>query len=126
MSLLNKQQVFDKIWQYFIVEKHPQSGNLFGCYYRSKEGNKCAIGCLIPDEMYLPEFDSQEASTAVDDLMTSSPIFKKTLEQIIDFKEDAMLIFLNSMQTCHDVYFEKLEESLRDAAFIYDLSVPTA
>lgn len=27
------------------------------CYYRHPNGSKCAVGCLIPDEQYDPEWD---------------------------------------------------------------------
>jgi hypothetical protein len=56
---MTKQQIFNKVWQYAITENHPLSFEAGShiCRYRSPEGNKCWIGCLIPDEIYEPEMD---------------------------------------------------------------------
>lgn len=34
------------------------------CVYRDEDGNKCAIGCLIPDELYTPEVEGMTVSNA--------------------------------------------------------------
>ena len=32
-----------------------------GCLYRTSDGNKCAVGCFIPDELYTLEMDDMNA-----------------------------------------------------------------
>lgn len=32
------------------------------CVYRADNGNKCAVGCFIPDEVYIPEMDIDQGS----------------------------------------------------------------
>jgi hypothetical protein len=55
----NPQEALDRVWQYFIVEQNP-----FGydeaegsCKYRTRAGERCAVGCMIPDESYSEEYD---------------------------------------------------------------------
>ena len=53
---LTKQEVFDQVWDYFVVQGHPQSiyydtSGFGSCMYRS-ENSKCAIGIFIPDDEY--------------------------------------------------------------------------
>jgi hypothetical protein len=39
-----------------------RSGDTFGCEYRDARGNQCAIGCLIPDELYDPLMEGSGVS----------------------------------------------------------------
>lgn len=40
--------------------KDPRFGVEDGdCLYRASEGRKCAVGCLIPDELYNPAWEHQ-------------------------------------------------------------------
>lgn len=36
-----------------VIPEHPDTG-VSQCVYRNADGNKCAVGCLIPDELYDP------------------------------------------------------------------------
>ena len=53
---MKKQEVFNKVAAHLLAQGKPA---LKGedCVYRSKDGLKCAIGCLIPDENYTPEME---------------------------------------------------------------------
>jgi hypothetical protein len=35
----------------------PDEGNSNGCWYRSPDGKRCAVGIRIPDELYDPELE---------------------------------------------------------------------
>lgn len=63
------------------------------CVYRAEDGNKCLVGCFIPDELYEPEFD-QLLDFAGIDLFDQRPelIYKMPLET------NAMVI----LQELHD------------------------
>ena len=61
------------------------------CMYRTDDGNKCAIGCLIPDELYS---EAMERST-VGAIIEGFPQIKK-------FFEDCNPKFLERMQSVHD------------------------
>lgn len=37
------------------------------CYYRSPDGLRCAVGALIPDELYDPRMENQRATAVIDE-----------------------------------------------------------
>jgi hypothetical protein len=69
-------------------------GSASYCMYRSPEGLKCALGCLIPDDLYEPAMDSgmgMQASLLLD----RYPALKKVLS-------DVDVQMLGDMQFLHD------------------------
>jgi hypothetical protein len=46
-----EQEVFDLVAKHLLTQ-NKRSDNVIGCCYRSRNGLKCAAGCLIPDESY--------------------------------------------------------------------------
>ena len=50
---MTMQEMFDKIWDYFIVQGKPAGldGNGACTYYGNEGANRCAVGCLLPDEV---------------------------------------------------------------------------
>lgn len=58
---MNRQQIFDKVATHLFTQGH-QAIKLSRCCYRTNiEGEACAIGCLIPDEVYVPSLESLNA-----------------------------------------------------------------
>lgn len=53
------QQIFDRVWHHFLVEKQPFSYDpaTGGCYYRGADGARCAVGLFIPDSVYKEEME---------------------------------------------------------------------
>ena len=57
------QSLYDAVARHLLTQREPSRvppevpcvGN--GCAYRGERGLKCAIGALIPDELYRPEFE---------------------------------------------------------------------
>lgn len=50
------QKIFDLAWQEFIIEGKPPSygvgpGGIKNCQYRDSNGNKCAVGLALPDDI---------------------------------------------------------------------------
>lgn len=67
MTLL---QISEKIRDHLIKQKAKSQNNDGACKYRNVNGDMCAVGCLIPDEVYSPELedkamDREEIITAV-------------------------------------------------------------
>jgi hypothetical protein len=54
---MTAQEIFDKVWQFFIVEKHPRAQKPGESCTLRYENTKCALGCLIPDDLYHPEME---------------------------------------------------------------------
>lgn len=59
---MNNQQAFDKIVKHLKDQKWVQamgrlSHSASTCSFRGVEGRKCAVGCLIPDNLYKEEME---------------------------------------------------------------------
>jgi hypothetical protein len=74
---LSLQQVYKRMRAYFDSptavlaraydggEYGPDSSDAGSCMYRTWDGNKCAVGCLIPDANYRPYFEGLGATELV-------------------------------------------------------------
>ena len=118
------QDAFGKVWQYFVVEKHPRAfdASLGTCaYWIPATGCKCAIGCLLTDE---------EAAELDRGTLRKATCFMRERDIIPNSDENAWYGFLNLLQVAHDAYdgdgdFHKfIETRLRDVANEYKLAVP--
>jgi hypothetical protein len=49
MSAFNRQEAFDKAYRGIVKQGGPAYGN-GSCMYRAPDGNKCAIGQLMPED----------------------------------------------------------------------------
>lgn len=60
------QEMFDVSATHLLAQgKRANDGGLSGCRYRSNDGCKCAVGALIPDELYTKELEGRMASTVL-------------------------------------------------------------
>ena len=50
------QAVFDKVVKHLLTQKRRSESNR-GCAYRGKDGDMCAVGCLISDKAYDPKIE---------------------------------------------------------------------
>jgi hypothetical protein len=59
---MSAQEIFDKVVEHLAKQgkraRIAVSPGDFRCKYRTPDGLKCAVGVLIPDELYDPEMDS--------------------------------------------------------------------
>lgn len=56
---MTDQEVFDTVAKHLHAQGKPAYSEALGsCMYRGPGGTKCAVGCLIPDEVYRNEMDS--------------------------------------------------------------------
>jgi hypothetical protein len=95
----NLQELFDRIVNHLAVQKI-QAVDDFMCQYRTPIGLSCAVGCLIPDEKYKPEFDEDKYD--VKDIAVKT----KILDGLNDLEFDEAVKFLEQMQSEHDEYIE--------------------
>ena len=91
---MKNQTIFNKVLEHIRSMKH-QSLNASGnCVYRTPDGNKCAVGCLIPNKDYSPKMDN------IDSTEISSVWHRfKALKRL--FKDD-QLELLRDLQKVHD------------------------
>jgi hypothetical protein len=55
---MTRQEIFDKVVAHFAVQREAAVEDGVRMY-RTPDGRKCAIGALIPDEMYSPCFEDK-------------------------------------------------------------------
>lgn len=115
---MNNQEAFNKIWQHFIVEGNPQSMvNSFEgtCAYRGINGPnaKCAVGCLIPDELYSKDFEYRKINYLME-----------AYSEIRELFSGVNLDFLKECQYWHDYRFSELPDALVKLATKWNLTVP--
>lgn len=121
---LNAQQVFDRVWNHFIVEKGPPSyrEDIRRCAYRGEEGARCAAGLFIPDEEYHEGLEMHASDT-------------KEVKPHLERMSAVASRLLSRLQAAHDVcalgenrgagrFLPSLEIRMRDVAKKYDLTVP--
>lgn len=89
------QEEYDNAVQY--SSEPPSKDDFTTCRYRTPEGLKCAIGCLIPDEMYKPAMDGVGG---IYGLIAEFP----EIAELLDIKTayDRMSL-LGALQTVHDL-----------------------
>jgi hypothetical protein len=111
---MNRQEIFDKVAKHLLTQNAPATvvydgpdGDVLHCVYRSPAGLKCAVGVLIPDELYHPGIEGSGPNvvpgSGTDHLWR--PILKHLQieeddEGICIFTDD--LGFLCGLQEIHD------------------------
>lgn len=121
---MTNQKMFDKVWQWFVVEKNPQSvkeDTPDECLYRGPNGAKCAVGCVMPDSAYSTKIEGLSVAR----LKVDSPA--KTLAWA------SKLPFISSaLQNIHDAwrpdeqgdFTPYMEKELTKLAERHELRVP--
>lgn len=104
----NNQEVFD-----FVVEKlyrqgkqslgSIENGEKEFCVYRAKDGCKCAVGHLIPYDMYTAYMEN----IAVYTLIKANFEIKK-LQKISEYLKKFNVDLLQVLQTAHDFYLKDM------------------
>jgi len=125
---MNLQEIFNKIWDWTIVQNQPRSvGNRNDfpnydcgtrCLYRGPNEAKCFIGVLIPDEKYTPSLEGSSIACWSDDRI------QQVLGISVDFDSRDPLITLQHIHDA-DYKFENRENELRGFAKFHNLTVPS-
>jgi hypothetical protein len=116
---MTNQEAFNKVVIGLRAQGRPSINPNSVCMYRNSEGLKCAVGILIPDEEYRPEFDCNLDLINVIEQVPALQSFDR--------------IFLNSLQYVHDSasfntevggFMQDLEEGFQKIAKVYHLTIP--
>ncbi len=113
---MTEQETFNKVVRHLRKQKVKSLRNGgFGCAYRGDNGTKCAVGCLIPDELYHP---SMEGKVAFESDM-------RNFLQLLDIDTE----LANDLQEVHDShmrleYDERTEFALECVAQKHGLKMP--
>lgn len=126
---MTNQEIFDKVATHLRgmqsrAGRFMDNGNSwFSCRYRTADGSRCAIGCLIPDELYDPAIEGDTPSNAFGG---AGAALHKVLTAVGLQKEQAP--FLNRLQQVHDEQDHWGlngfigEDALKNLARAYDLT----
>jgi hypothetical protein len=54
---MTPQEIFDTVATHLFTQGHKAINGHGGCVYRCRDGSKCAVGVLIPDDKYFPKME---------------------------------------------------------------------
>lgn len=109
---MTKQQIFDKIADHLLTQNAVCTGPADNsmCMYRL-DGMSCAIGCLIPDELYSKKLEGKEVSNR---------IVREVLKKADIVNEGRFLVHFQQM---HDYFFPvQWADALLEIARTYKLN----
>lgn len=116
---MTPQEIFDTVVSHLRIQGRPAihtDGPTVGrCAYRSSNGTKCAVGCLIPDSIYTPLMEGDAVPS----------IYRYLSEEMfLWFNFNSGL--LRNLQKAHDLWSdhqsrEYLEDSLQTVANRFNL-----
>lgn len=99
---MNTYEAYKKIKGYFskpgavLAKDYDNFGNTMSCHYRAPDGHKCAVGCLVPKALYIPDIEGKGATEALYELQDVNPkLYEATFG-------DVNLAFLEAAQQAHD------------------------
>lgn len=117
--MLSAQDIFDRVYNHFIVNRQPRStrmekigvGEYEACRYRGDGGAKCAAGLFIPDDQYAEEI---EGALCLDIKERLEPGCAENIEM------------LRELQRAHDTNKTHLgmQTSMELVAYDFKLKVP--
>jgi hypothetical protein len=108
--MTEKQDLFDRIVTHCFNQGFQSVDDTGSCMYRGEEGRSCAVGCLIPDEMYDPSIERK----IYDMFNVSDNSYREAIYEYLGGEEHVK--FLRLMQLAHDNTENwATEETLRKA-----------
>ena len=66
MDQQDKQKVFDIVAKHLLTQNAQSKSKTGYCKYRNENGLKCAIGVLIPDEVYSPKYEGTNITSLLE------------------------------------------------------------
>lgn len=91
---MDRQEVYDWVTKHLLAQG-VRSVDFDGCLYRGPNGTSCAVGCLILDEHYSPEWNN----AAVDALPVMGALMASGVD--VEYRWE-MLDLLLDLQSVHD------------------------
>lgn len=103
---MTTQEAAEKIWDHFIVNEGPPSVVAYGdqCLYRGPGGAKCAVGVLIPDDLYDPEMEN----------VGTVGLVLNDYPRLADYLRGVDTDLLRGCQSEHDAWASLRDESSRE------------
>lgn len=94
--MMNNQEVFDKVATHLFTQGKRATDSLGACVYRGPNGTSCAVGCLIPDELYHPGIEGGSIVT-----IRHRPV-AQPIVAALNFEDPDRYKLLEQLQHVHD------------------------
>lgn len=94
---MDKQATLDRV----IAFLHAQGGpgrQHNGCFYRTDDGRRSALGCLIPDAVYTDDLEDRDPAD-----------LPRRVFDALDAESDDEIAFLIALETAHDEAARQLD-----------------
>lgn len=107
----DKQKIFNKVATHLLKQNEKALNCHDACQYRGDGGTSCALGCLIPDDLYAKRLEGHSIRGSVLDDFDSKfldeedipdPEFKKIVYRATGAKSVHDFVFLACLQSLHD------------------------
>jgi len=72
---MNAQQIFDTVARHLFTQGKAAQDDSGMCRYRNEDGTRCAVGCLIPDELYDPRMETHGFAQLIQEFRADLPDF---------------------------------------------------
>ncbi len=113
---MTEQEIFDRVATHLLKQGRKATelaaishggDSMLRCRYRTDDGLRCAVGCLIPDEVYTPAIEGVTVFEVAEKLIPTDAravfLFLSALESSgIDHNDGALMSLLQSLQELHD------------------------
>lgn len=138
---MNNQEIFNKVYTHLYKQAQPAlrhsdfiDGPGPACAYRGEGGTMCAVGCLIPDDVYTPEIEGVGVSrlVAAEHIVDDAEAnwLATALERSgVDVYDESTVGLLVELQGAHDLTLFDFglaawERKMHEIAGAYGLTVP--
>jgi len=105
---MRAQEIFDTVATHLFTQGRRAITIDEQCAYKTNDGLKCAVGCLIPDDMYSSKMENTDVVT----LLAFQSDYGYTIPKYFARNQD----MLSQLQTIHDDEYSWLStEDMKDA-----------
>ena len=105
-KLPSSQEIFNLVVEHLFKQGRPAYDGVQGCMYRTHDGLRCAVGVLIPDDLYDKAFESNQSNFVIQKLLDAD---------LADWREHEDLLM--RLQSIHD-HCSRTEKGTFNLAFL--------
>ena len=123
--MLTNQQIFDQVWQHFIVNKGKYGYNpkTERCEYKNINGHQCAIGLFMSDEQVEESKNEPISSWCFPKHIVMNIFGRPVLDH--DNEITPFGVFLRSLQEIHDDCADMMDRDDSQHRSVFKLSMET-
>lgn len=92
LNVSTNQEAFDKVWKHLHsmprrAAQYDVVAERMMCRFRTELGERCAVGCLIPDDQYDPAMEVGGVGTLVDEGWLDDGMNAIAIELLMDLQD---------------------------------------